>query len=369
MEVLKKTLKTWETLFFQENGRKPTKKDIKANKEIAAQYKEYGRLKKQQTSLSTPAKSDVSIEQSTPTKPKALLELGPTPQLNGRLVGIFELQTPAKDVTESPSFGRVKKVEFEEVNSDTEEVSKRDLTFKTPTHQRTVLISPSKTGTPGYLIQRAVVSMGSPSKSRNTIFSRGVKRRALSEIFKEVEQMKQSIDEEVLAELTEDLKEQQLLMDIEKEDQENGLVDDSYDLNGDMGLSKNEFETDLLADMKEDTTHKTTFWMKSKKIKRQTRKTKMKGTGNTGEAEIMDEEEINQEMVAIRQKLEEESEGEEEESEDESEVEEQEDDTEKENFMSRKIEVGETTGKKVIYRNFKRYKIQKGGRRGNWRRR
>jgi hypothetical protein len=83
MKSLKKDIKGWEHAFQEREGRKPTKQDIGADKEIAKKYKLYAKLKIAVESEGTPAvsslpaspqkekqASDESLEESKiPTKP------------------------------------------------------------------------------------------------------------------------------------------------------------------------------------------------------------------------------------------------------------------------------------------------------------
>ncbi|KAG9251134.1 DNA replication/checkpoint protein [Emericellopsis atlantica] len=138
-------LKTWETQWLEKHGKKPGREDIKSNPEIADKYRQYQRYrnildgkisppakdqgrKRKSTSNSvpvgtpskrtrhteTPSKSrvlDVQLEQ-TPTisrklfSPTAVTSLGPTPQRDGKVLGLFDLlgddaQTPSKDKVHS----------------------------------------------------------------------------------------------------------------------------------------------------------------------------------------------------------------------------------------------------------------------------
>ncbi|AGO10411.1 AaceriABL045Wp [[Ashbya] aceris (nom. inval.)] len=97
IDVLKVQLKTWERQFLEENGRSPIKEDIKAHPEIRRKYKEYTSLKKQ-LSKETTAKSlqkhgsPAKVTHPTPQKYlEAEIELGPTPQIYGKVVSLFEM--------------------------------------------------------------------------------------------------------------------------------------------------------------------------------------------------------------------------------------------------------------------------------------
>lgn len=110
---LRKELKEWERVFEKEKGHKPSAADVKSDLHINAKYKLYHRLfrtnsasqvKKSQEIVSYISSAKV-LKQSTPRKrcapshdtpmktPLKLEELeavGPTPQVNGRMLGLFD---------------------------------------------------------------------------------------------------------------------------------------------------------------------------------------------------------------------------------------------------------------------------------------
>ena len=125
---LRASIKEWERSFAAaHDGKKPTKNDIKANGEIAAKYKEFQKLgdvlagklgiealqsprKKQKPDTVrrrlydvTPRKASISILESHPNQvdpydappsatPKRFLSaIGPTPQRDGKVLGLFDL--------------------------------------------------------------------------------------------------------------------------------------------------------------------------------------------------------------------------------------------------------------------------------------
>lgn len=114
----KKRIKEWEKLFHAENGRLPTKNDVKANNDIRKAYKTYNQLKERskrhsrtnETNKSaSAAKSEkplenkplnisidtsddeLSGEESKTLAPMANAEFGPTPQANGKVLSIFDV--------------------------------------------------------------------------------------------------------------------------------------------------------------------------------------------------------------------------------------------------------------------------------------
>ncbi|QEU62548.1 Sld2 [Kluyveromyces lactis] len=94
MDALKIEIKLWERAFEKEHGRLPEKDDIKKDKEVKRKYKQYAQLKKDATIKPS---VEVNVEQ-TPVKShvnNTKAEFGPTPQMNGKLVSIFEMQVSA----------------------------------------------------------------------------------------------------------------------------------------------------------------------------------------------------------------------------------------------------------------------------------
>lgn len=103
MDLLKIQIKDWEHSFIKNNGRNPTKSDIKQNNEISLKYKQYRNYRINKSNpLKTPTKAKKHVQQlETPQKtsplnsspPIQVHELGPTPQLNGRVLSIFDVST------------------------------------------------------------------------------------------------------------------------------------------------------------------------------------------------------------------------------------------------------------------------------------
>ena len=113
-ELLRAELKLWERAFEKANGHKPTPADVKANAEISMKYKLYhksfraakpskrenDRPKSEFVSTAyalkqiTPQKRRRDTDSITPAKTTQASDgvetVGPTPQLNGRMLGLFE---------------------------------------------------------------------------------------------------------------------------------------------------------------------------------------------------------------------------------------------------------------------------------------
>lgn len=118
-------LKKWEKWFMKENGRMPGKADVAQDKKIRDKYRKYYHyrdlVKKGQVEehrededaepvVHTPVKKKKKEREPSPVEEEVdrsdgsttpmidrYVELGPTPQLNGRVMGLFESsQTPIK---------------------------------------------------------------------------------------------------------------------------------------------------------------------------------------------------------------------------------------------------------------------------------
>ncbi|AQZ16098.1 SLD2 (YKL108W) [Zygosaccharomyces parabailii] len=104
LEQLKVGLKTWEHDFEAKHHRAPTKDDIRRLPDIKQMYKQYQAIKKQEAKISkvvaTPSKEVYSPKKSRTTVDadrSSGIELGPTPQIYGKAISIFELKlSPVK---------------------------------------------------------------------------------------------------------------------------------------------------------------------------------------------------------------------------------------------------------------------------------
>ncbi|KAG0665789.1 DNA replication regulator sld2 [Maudiozyma exigua] len=113
---LRKELKDWEHDFINIQNRSPTKGDIKANPLIQYKYKQYSKLKRIQSKKAPADKShrvksahnvanvirSPDVKKSTESN-NALIEIGPTPQIYGKSISIFELNlSPVKKKLQIP---------------------------------------------------------------------------------------------------------------------------------------------------------------------------------------------------------------------------------------------------------------------------
>lgn len=365
VQVLKKELKDWEKSFFNIHQRKPTKQDIKKVPEIELKYKEYSKLKSgklvqhnekrgkvdkrkkiasnynhvtsskridhkyfnkadkelresNRYGLETPEKSSphrYTHFQAIPGSPQIL---GPTPQLNGKLISIFEIKiTPTKEIENSPSSRKSilltpsvkRRLDFQPDNSNQTgntvmPISETLNDFTTPQKpgDTNYSIETSKNfsiSTPSYLnqgnlklktpktvqsIRRSPDKLISPSMLKN---SKVLKRRkTLAELFHEMQKFKDETLNEA-QELTLQVEESEFLSDFEDIQQGVLEVTNRLELTGNMGMSTNEFDSNLKIENSEElakerndsNAHKTPYWLKKKKIKRQTRRYKIKSRG------------------------------------------------------------------------------------------
>lgn len=90
MDALKIEIKLWERAFEKKHGRLPEKDDIKKDTEIKRRYKQYAQFKKETGKPSVQIAVDRTPIKSDSENLKA--EFGPTPQMNGKLVSIFEMK-------------------------------------------------------------------------------------------------------------------------------------------------------------------------------------------------------------------------------------------------------------------------------------
>jgi DNA replication regulator SLD2 len=210
-------LKRWEKWFLKENGRMPGKEDVAQDKKVRDKYRKYyhyrGLIKKGKVeetgdkedetldSVHTPVKKkkakepspvedavEEDVDRSDGSTPMVdrYIELGPTPQLNGRVLGLFESSlTPIKSTPP-------KKIEAPAMTNN----ASSPVVVTTPSKQAS---SPSKeeqkqivaeiSSTPGYLEKQATLDhlgmspMG-PQKIRKRLSSLIAESKKLREEFK-----------------------------------------------------------------------------------------------------------------------------------------------------------------------------------------
>ncbi|CAB4257146.1 similar to Saccharomyces cerevisiae YKL108W SLD2 Single-stranded DNA origin-binding and annealing protein [Maudiozyma barnettii] len=110
---LRKELKDWEHNFINIQHRSPTKTDINANPTIQYKYKQYSQLKRKQTK--TPSLKATKIQRHSQKhreirspivkhdENNTVIEIGPTPQIFGKSISIFELNlSPVKRKLQIP---------------------------------------------------------------------------------------------------------------------------------------------------------------------------------------------------------------------------------------------------------------------------
>lgn len=202
LESLKVDIKTWERGFAKENARAPTKEDLKSLPWIYAKYRMYQKLKDELrekkkkeelarrkkkeerqcektfqqeqvtcSSVNTEADGDANRETHnedttfvapfpgnpasrlvTPRTNRTIDVLGPTPQINGRVLGLFEIRSPVtpngkpdRMVTSDLRFGESTPSRKPKAHSQVGDVSVTDVAV-TPTRKKAMnsLLTPTK---------------------------------------------------------------------------------------------------------------------------------------------------------------------------------------------------------------------------------
>lgn len=110
----KDAIKQWEHEFLRREGRRPTPKDVQMHPQILELYKEYQKKSRwnRQSTVETagPSNNDAtvdqtaeqSIEEELATPRKSVREIQPTPQLQGRVLGLFDMQLPSTPEKRTP---------------------------------------------------------------------------------------------------------------------------------------------------------------------------------------------------------------------------------------------------------------------------
>ncbi|SCV00352.1 LAMI_0G04456g1_1 [Lachancea mirantina] len=90
LSELKIALKKWERDFERGNGKPPTHEDIKSFPEIKQKYKQYALLKNER-------RGSLKKAEETPRRGDGgILELGPTPQIYGKAISVFDMNMSPK---------------------------------------------------------------------------------------------------------------------------------------------------------------------------------------------------------------------------------------------------------------------------------
>ncbi|SCU94699.1 LADA_0G10440g1_1 [Lachancea dasiensis] len=96
MDQLKLELKRFERKFESKYGRTPTREDIRSLPDIKNKYKQYAVL---QVDRDRKRAVENSVTEHTPQKEQSV-EFGPTPQIYGKVMGLFDLRmSPIKNAT------------------------------------------------------------------------------------------------------------------------------------------------------------------------------------------------------------------------------------------------------------------------------
>lgn len=163
LDQLKIDLKKWEHKFIEEHGRDPTKDDIKRWPLVKKMYKQYSSLKKGRTSHelhSTEIDEGQNVQQNlfSDLRYATAVELGPTPQIHGKAISIFEMSlSPIKQSVTVNQFQKDQLSaniipQLDSYSSDQEEKPdvKRQLNFTTTTPNSSPFKSHDKPTQPRY---------------------------------------------------------------------------------------------------------------------------------------------------------------------------------------------------------------------------
>ncbi|KAK9464478.1 DNA replication/checkpoint protein [Lipomyces arxii] len=185
LDKLKLAIKDWEYEFKRKNGRQAGKEDIKEHAEIAAEYKEYHYLKrrgsekkehKHQPEIRTPKRAKRKIEVATPDRngqydlpytgnsassrdsarsQRKRIVIGPTPQTDGKVLGLFDISPDIMLLPPSPSPSQRnvlvtptkqnRDVQTPKKNSEEQQMTPKSgtLSYFRPVHSNRIFMTPS----------------------------------------------------------------------------------------------------------------------------------------------------------------------------------------------------------------------------------
>ncbi|KAH3671537.1 hypothetical protein OGAPHI_000240 [Ogataea philodendri] len=184
---LKKEIKRWEHSFQSQNGKTPTTEVIKSNPAISARYKKYNKYKKILTKLQSGVltveqwkqqeqpetkkePNSAAVPHSPPlSSPDSEREIGPTPQLDGRVLGIFDIEIKESPTKQTPTKQQVPFVRVESPDTfktPTKPVERKLLFGETPRTQRraTVEETPQYLRTESYNSGEMLFGFSTPEK-------------------------------------------------------------------------------------------------------------------------------------------------------------------------------------------------------------
>uniref|UniRef100_A0A060TBU0 DNA replication regulator SLD2 n=1 Tax=Blastobotrys adeninivorans TaxID=409370 RepID=A0A060TBU0_BLAAD len=232
---LRTEIKEWEYAFRQEHQRAPGKEDIRSS-DIRRKYKKYNvykeelRRRQMEAQNRTPKKTrklEVTEGEESKDKPiesgeddedeeseeEEITEIGPTPRLEGRILGLFESMTPTKSpngITESPS----KKVKLELEATPSKKTPKKHIDEAKPGPE----LSPSKSPmTPAYLRFHNISASPVKRKGLSSLIAE-FKQIQQTPIEEEFEEIIQEVEDNPLPDLGEEFEEIEQPQDGEKED-------------------------------------------------------------------------------------------------------------------------------------------------------
>lgn len=168
VQQVKLKIKRWEHAFIAEHNRPPDKDDIRPLTEMKQLYKLYSVLKSKER------KAEPIQKQQTPRKDSNMV-LGPTPQIYGKAVSIFEMKVSPLKVEETPTTEVEEDIESEIESSvnrrNSDEASANEEKLGIHSVKKRLFESPKKTENTTHLAVPQVTRYGpnSPLKLAQTV--------------------------------------------------------------------------------------------------------------------------------------------------------------------------------------------------------
>ncbi|ESW96591.1 hypothetical protein KL918_000549 [Ogataea parapolymorpha] len=351
VSTLKREIKHWEHKYEAENGKMPTTDVIKADLAVSARYKKYHKYKKILGKLQSGAltveqwknqeRPSQNAEQNLPrspppSSPESEKEIGPTPQLDGRVLGIFDIEIKESPTRQTPTKQANPVIEVaspDKFKTPTKKVERKLLFQETPRRERTALLQE----TPQYLRTESSTSSAmfygnlTPEKKSPQVMDVSPSKVV------EPSPIIRRAGRRTLYELNNEIKE------LQRQQSQDG----------------EEFIEEVHEELPEDEIKQEDVIIRKKTAKRTTRRVKLRTLGPQDEQDMLESLDIHEEIRKLRQKSETKTI-----SEDES-VSESE--SEEEEYVRKKAtdeDKKSTTGKHPLSNNFVRMKIHRktGGR-------
>ncbi|KAG7746135.1 hypothetical protein KL911_004409 [Ogataea haglerorum] len=291
---LKREIKHWEHKYEAKNGKMPTTDVIKADPAVSIKYKKYHKYKKILEKLQSGA---LSVEQwksqerptenaehaprsPLPSSPESEKEIGPTPQLDGRVLGIFDIEIKESPTRQTPTKQANPVIEVaspDTFKTPTKKVERKLLFQETPRRERTALLQE----TPQYL--------RSESNTSNAMFFGNLTPQKRSPQVMDVSPRKvvepspiiRRVGRRTLYELNNEIKE------LQRQHSRDG-----------------EYSEEVDDELPEDEIKQEDVIIRKKTAKRTTRRVKLRTLGPQDEQDLLESVDIHEEIRKLRQKSE-----------------------------------------------------------------